>query len=403
MKYLTILPLLLITAVLWSQPIDNKRMKRDIEVAENILAALIEDASSNTFQGFQVEGTYLESYGLLFSIQNKFGFLRVGSSPTVIWDENRAISGRVESKAIGEARSQRQTGLSAYTVKADSIELLNQEKIKELSEIFLADYGYLLTQLPENEKICIKYNQGNKNSFFGAQNIAIFTPNGEKVNTSSPGFTMIITKKEVENHRTGKIDRKTLISRIEYQENEVSNSAEDRELVLLNSIFHRAYQSDLSEGFYMRGNGNMERIAGLGVLFSYNFSTRGNRSNLYFNNGEYRFYFPDNRSGRRDRVRGYVNEDDADEDADEDATDEPDFDEFLDGFKSNIIEYGSTVRKLNGDEVLSFELGFPSCRDCDRPEKVKITAKQSLLERYRTGGLDLEEAKEQLQVTIIED
>lgn len=398
MKYLTILPLLLITAVLWSQPIDSKRMKRDIEVAENILAALIEDASSNTFQGFQVEGTYLESYGLLFSIQNKFGYLRLGSSPAVIWDGSRGI-GRAESKARVEARSQRQIAGNAYTLTADSIKLLNQEKVKELAETFLADYGYLLTQLPENEKICIKYNQGNKNNFFGSQNIAVFTPGGEKANPSAPGFTMIIPKKEVENHRTGKIDRKTLISRIEYQENKASDSAEDRELVLLNSIFHRAYQSDLSEGFYMRGNGNMERIAGLGVLFSYNFSTRGSRSTVYINNGEYRFYFPDSESGRRDRIRGYVAEDDDDEDDD----DEPDFDEFLDGFKSNIIEYGSTVRNLNGDEVLSFELGFPSCRDCDRPEKVKITAKQSLLERYRTGGIDLEEAKDQLQLTIIED
>lgn len=403
MKYLAILPLLLITAMLWSQPIDNKRMKRDIEVAENILAALIEDASSSTFQGFQVEGTYLESYGMLFSIQNKFGYLNLATSPTVIWDGNRAISGLVESRdrdakdARGEARASRPARGSAYTIQADSIDILDHTEIKELAETFLADYGYLLTQLPDNEKICIKYSKGSKSKFFG-KDVLAFSINGDKVNTATPGFTMVIPKKAVEDHRTGKIDRKTLVSRIEYTENKVNNSEEDRELVLLNSIFNRAYQSDLSEGFFMRGSGHMERIAGLGVLFSYNFSTRGNREGIYLNNGQYRFYFPSDETGREDRMRA-IERLENDED-DEDLDDEPDFEEFLEGFKSNIIEYGSTVRNLKGDEVLSFELGFPSCRDCDdRPELVKITAKQSLLERYRTGELDLDEAIGQLQVT----
>ncbi|PHN04294.1 hypothetical protein [Flavilitoribacter nigricans] len=402
MKYLAILPLLLITAVLWSQPIDNKRMKRDIEVAENILLALIEDASTTSHQGFRVEGTYLESYGLLFTVQRKFGLLSVGVAPAVIWDGNRAISGRVESRARGEARTTQPRRGTGYTIKADSAQVMNNEELRELSETFLADYGYLLTQLPDNEKICIKYSEGQKNGLFGATNILAYTMDGQQIeNASSPGFTMTVSKKAVEDHRTGKIDRNALISRIEYTENKASNSEEDRELVLLNSIFQRAYQRDLSDGFFMRGGGNMERIPGLGVIFSYRFATKHEGDRFFFNNGEFKFYFPNNEGEKADVLRRLeLDEEDV---ADEEAQEEPDFEEFLEDFKANVVEYGSTVRKLNGDEVLSFELSFPSCDDCDdRPEQVKITAKQSLLERYRTGGIDLDEAIGQLQVSYRE-
>jgi hypothetical protein len=411
MKYLTILPFLLITAVLWAQPIDHKRMKRDIEVAENILAALIEDASTNTFQGFRVEGTYLEGYGLLFSIQNKFGFVNLATSPTVIWDGNRTIRGRAEARARGraEARSPRSDDRDAdqnaigYSLYSDTTQQLDQEKLRELAEVFLTDYGYLLTQLPENEKICIKYNKGSKSSFFGAQNVIALSLGDEDRKSTPPGFTMIVGKKDVEDHRKGKINRQALISRIEYTEHEAGSSEEDRELVLLNSIFNRAYQRDLSEGFFMRGSGNMERIPGLGVLFSYSFSTGSKGEGIFLNNGEFRFYFPESDKARaleRDLRRQRAENKNEDDEELDDEKDEPDFDEFLEGFKANIIEYGSTVRNLNGDEVLSFELSFPSCRDCDdRPEKVKITARQSLLERYRTGGIELEDAMEELQVT----
>lgn len=407
MKYFAILPLLLITAVLWSQPIDNKRMKRDIEVAENIIAALIEDDSPNNFTGIQVEGTYLESYGVLFSFQSGFSIRGFASAPLVIWDGQRATSDQVEARARGEARSSGRLAPMAQSINSDSLKASNQKKLREVAETFLAEYSYLLTQLPNNEKICIKSSEGVRSNFFGSQNVLALTPDSDPNDNKVPGFTMVVSKKVVEDHRTGKIDRKKLISQIEYTENKVTASEEDREFVLLNSIFNRAYQSDLSEGFFMRGKGNMERIPGLGLLFSYRFSTHGNRSSFYINSGDYRLYFPNGELDRGERARGLgrVHQRDRtdDEEEDMDEEEEPDFDEFLDGFKSNVIEYGSTVRSLKPEEVLSFELSFPDCEDCDRPELVKITAKQSLLDQYRKGTIDLEDAKEKLQVMIIEE
>lgn len=395
---------MLVSALIWGQSMDDKRMKRDIEVAENILAALIEEevSESGLVQGFQVEGTYLDSYGLLFSIQNKFSVFGIGGSPAVIWgDGNRVVSGRVGG------RSERGAHAQAYTIHSDSVETVKNETLKSVAETFLADYGYLLSQLPNSERICIKYSKG-KSGGLSAVNVLSFSSDGEEI--SAPGFTMVVTKQAVEDFRTGKINRNALASKIEYSETAEATTAADKELIMLHSIFSRLYQRDLSDGFYMRGNGRMEKIAGLGALYSYSFSSRADRNDLFFGNGkfQYRYFFPNgdaaDQDRDRDRARGlqrvYKNDDDEDQEEEEEEIEEPDFDEFLTEFKSHVIEYGSTVRNLKGDEVLSFELNFPSCKDCDdRPEKVKITAKQSVLERYRTGGIDIREAVNQLQVT----
>lgn len=388
MRYFAIFPFVLIAALLWGQPIEEKRMKRDIEVAENILTTLIEDAASNTFQAYQVEGTYLESYGLLFTIQHKLGGFAV--APRVILDGNRIARGRAESGRLKER------GLrgSASAVVIDTSAVLDQEKIKALSETFLADYGYLLTQLPDNERICIKYREGRASGFAGFSNLA-FTIEDKAL--TAPGFTMVVSKKVVEDHRSGKIGRQALISKIEYSETVVESAETDRELVLLHSIFNRLYQRDLSDGFYIRGKGSMEKITGLGVLFSYRFSTKHHTEGLFFSNDQYRYYYYDkDEPGKRGQLRLFE-EEPPKEEAEE--LEEPDFEAFLEDFKSNIIEYGSTVRDLKDDEVLSFELQLPNCSDCDdRPEKVKITAKKPLLEGYRKGQIELEEAVAQLQV-----
>ena len=54
----------------FGQKIDDERMKRDIEVAENVLATLIkqEFEQQRTFFGFDVKGSYQPGYGVTFRV-----------------------------------------------------------------------------------------------------------------------------------------------------------------------------------------------------------------------------------------------------------------------------------------------------------------------------------------------
>ena len=53
-----------------AQSVDEERMRRDIEVAENVLATLIKQElqQGNTFFGLDVRGSYQPGYGVTFRV-----------------------------------------------------------------------------------------------------------------------------------------------------------------------------------------------------------------------------------------------------------------------------------------------------------------------------------------------
>ncbi|MCB0630956.1 MAG: hypothetical protein R2824_29225 [Saprospiraceae bacterium] len=391
MRYLSILPLLLITALLWGQDTDQKRMKRDIEVAEKILSELLEERTAGGWQSHACEGAYIEGFGVLFTIRSSWGGMGLLVAPEIAVGGDKGgnvIRGRAGAGSVRVDRDN-QKATTVYRFPKDTIQVMDMAGFKEVTETFLADYAYLLTKVPAAEKICIKYSRGGKSPFLWSE-AAVGMP---EPTSGERGFTAVIRQQIVQDYRMEKIDRKALVNKIEYTENEKIDPDQDRELTLLHSIFKRLYQSDLGDGFYITPNAQIEKIPGMGALFTYQFTTR-----------RHGFFMPLELSGysiRSDkRGTGIVIAGDDDEDED-DEEETPDFDAFLNDFKSNIIEYGSTVRNLKPEEVLSFQLSIPDC-DCDGeqdwPEKIKIVAKQSLLERYRKGNIDLDDAIEQLQV-----
>ena len=396
------LSILLSTSLLWGQDIDHKRMKRDIAVAEKIIDALVEEVTSNSFQSYRIDGTYLDSYGMLFTITNKWGGFAVHPKIIGLRGTNLRGSARLNEEIRGSARLREedgQTTYKAYPLPEDTIVGINEATFKTIVETFLADYGYLLSQLPDEERICIKYGQGEGGLLGVNTMVADFFPTSKNTYKSTAGFTAVIQQKFVEQYRTNNLAKATLVSKIEYSKTQAIKPETDREIIILNSIFTSLYQRDLSDGLFLRGRGNVEKIVGLGALFTYSFSTKRNSRFGSSKDAYIWLYDQDGQNSNNERLRRQL----LDENEDEDETNEEeiDFDAFLDDFKANVIEYGSTVRNLRADEVLSFELHFPSCRNCeDWPEKIKITAKQSLLNKFRQRDIDLDDAVEQLQVAI---
>lgn len=383
---LSILPLLLITAVLWGQEADQKRMKRDIEVAEKILSELLQESIPTGFRGYDCEGAYIDGFGVLFSVSNPLGAIRGFVAPKIIFDDDGQM-------LRGSVRSNRNNSKATtiYGVTTDSVQQMNMDVFREVTENFLADYAYLLTKVPSGEKICIKYAHGQQGRF-GWSDLGLINANGE---TESPGFTALVRQQTVQDYRMEKIDRKALTGKIEYREVAASNAEQNRDLVLLHSIFKRLYQQDLTEhGLILTPIAQMEEIAGLGAVFSYRFTTPSA-------GGRFPVAIASDLLQRGQWSNGIALAPTEVEEEQPEET-ELDLEAFLEDFLANVVEYGSTVRSLKPDEVLNFQLQMPSC-NCDSPEDwpkiIKIVAKQDLLERYRKGDIDLDGAVEELQVT----
>lgn len=383
--------LLFTTLFLWAQGPDTDRLQREIEVAENILASLLETAGEEEqpnarffFSRNQVEGAYLEGFGVLFTIQPDFlgriagtgnvQFFFPGDAPRVI------VQGKAEKS---ETEERDEPPLAGF-----------EDRFRQVSLDFLADYAFLLRQLPEEEKVMIRLNTKTAGTFVGPAR-------GLARQQSELAYSAVLPKADMLAFQEGRISRDQLADRIAFTFQEKGPEGDtgiDRDLELLSGIFHRLYRSDLSETFRISGMPSYERIPGAGAIL-----------HLSMTSGQ--FGFAPAISGLRfsgDNAIGYVFRADEDEEnetgADEQADKAQAVDQAYPAFEAtlleNIVEYGSIVKDLQEKEALIFRVTFPSCDGCRAmPAKLEVTARRSTLQDYRQGRLTLEQAVGQLSVS----
>jgi hypothetical protein len=72
--------------------------------------------------------------------------------------------------------------------------------------------------------------------------------------------------------------------------------------------------------------------------------------------------------------------------------------EFEKEIKENILEYGRTVKSLKDNEVLVFNVKLTKCRGCGIPSTLEVSVKGSVLKEYGSGKTDKASAMSKLMV-----
>ncbi len=277
-KVLMVLMMSVGTAVLAQNKIDEVRMQRDIEVAENILGTLIKQQyGKRQFFPMEVQGSYLPGYGVTFRVPSEMFsnmFYIKGDEdawntivpgppmPGVTYsysysnssdnENDEAVKAHDEAqKAKSEADRNYQTAKRTSPrarasgkrkTNTDSARVSYHEKLLEASKNFIADYGDLLTQLQPNEKIVIT-NKGEGNMF-----PKIWMGGGYDRPQKQNLINVEGTKSEVNQFRQGKITRDQLLAKLRVVNSEISDELQP-DLELLSSILNRLYSRDLSRTF----------------------------------------------------------------------------------------------------------------------------------------------------------
>ncbi|MFN7119961.1 MAG: hypothetical protein ACK4TA_24415 [Saprospiraceae bacterium] len=378
-KYYSLFLFILLANFIYAQEANNDRMKRDIEVAENILATLLKQ---NVGFGFisNVEGTYIEGHGAMFTI---------GSGGVVMTGNDVLISG------YGSVLDLRDGSKKKVPLDQDSLRTATQNNLKNVMKVFLTDYAQLLSQLKNNEKVLLRYGARHN---FGSNVIALSRTNiftaSESDENPQKELTAELSKAVLDDFRSGKLTKAQLEQKIKYTEQSITNKKET-DLELLSSIFHRLYQNDLSETFRLYGDPSYEKIEGLGVIFNMNFGS-------FFGKANYSYSFSTKAGSTvwsASPGQGQnKNKSEEEEISDWQQKMEEAYPDFLETFKQNMIEYGRTVRNLNADELLIFKLDLMNCEDCDMPKEVELAVKKSVLEDYDKNKITLAQAVEKITV-----
>ncbi len=382
----------------WAQPkMDDNRMQRDIEVAENILSTLLrQQLDKRSFFLMEITGTYRQGYGLTFLIPPDYTLLPwtenfdVGGSfypdgrgsGTVLFgngnepaaNDNNSIKATNEEGQTNRERQKerintivnsqlRTTAGRMRNQNRDSLRDQSYAKVIEAAKQFLADYGDLITQLAHNERIIIT-NRGDENQFwFNGMNMQ---------NRKNPFVTIEGLRSDITLLRQGKLSREQFIAKLKVT---TTDSEEELrpDLELLSSIFNRLYRSDLSKSYFVQKNTYYERLKDFGVVYHMEaYSTHLD----YYGNG---FDMPTL------GLRGL----DA---ATRDQKVKELYPVFANSIKEDILEYGKTLRSLKDDESLIFNVKISRCKACAIPSWVEYSIKYNVLKDYNNGKITREAA-----------
>lgn len=395
----------LATASLWAQgKLNEDRMQRDIEVAENILSTLLKQQfDKRSFFPMEVKGNYRPGYGVTFQIpvdnvfimwdetpnlastfypDSRGGGVYEFETPVIIRNGN---SERAAEEEVAKARANAdrlrndQARKNDVNVKGQArisparARIQNQDSLRDQSTLkmvdaakqFLADYGDLITQLAPSERIIIT-NRNDENQFWW---------NGVNMqNRRNPYVSVEGLKSDIAQLRQGKITREQFMTKLKVVNTEGENELQP-DLELLSSIFNRLYRSDLSKTFFTQENTYYERLKDFGAI--YYMQVYSTNADVYGDGFDMptlglRGLDPETRDKKVKEL----------------------YPQFARTIKEDILEYGKTVKSLKDDESLIFNIKLTRCKGCDIPSWVEYAIKYSVLKDYNNGKISRETALE---------
>ncbi len=387
-----------------AQSVNEERMVRDIEVAENILSTMLKQQyDKRSFFPVEVKGNYREGYGVTFTLPDLqtgiffenfdmparawsdgagsfSGFVYNDENPeeVVVIDRDQkkiaeldAENQRNKSVTIaGAARAPRASKGGTFTKRSgranrDSIKEESNQKVIKASKEFLADYGDLIGQLTPTEKIIITNRGEGNNVWFGQFDN----------NSSNHYLSIEALKGDLTQYKQGKLTRDQLLAKIKVVNSEKENELQP-DLELLASIFNRLYRSDLSKTFFVQENTYYERLKDFGAIY-------------------YMQVYSSNQQGQDSWSLPTLYLEGVDQ-ATRDKKVKELYPLFTKSIKEDMLEYGRTLRSLKDDENLILNIKMTRCRGCGIPSSVEYTVKNSVLKDYSSGKLSKEAALQKI-------
>ena len=362
----------------FAQKIDDDRMKRDIEVAENVLATLIkqEFEQQRTFFGLDVKGSYQPGYGVTFRVPSDRAMPFVVSiggedmqGATIISEgDNYSYSFRTNGRNRAQLAEENAVKLKDKAEEerqadADSIRSDFHGRIIRAAQNFILDYGDFISQLGPQERIVVTNQHDRPHFYFNS---------GKRTRISVEG-----TKADITAFKQGKLNRDQALKKLTVVNTESIESKEP-DMEMLSSIFSRLYRPDLSKTYFIEGNVYYERLKDFGTIFYMQMVSSVER-------------------GLNRHVIPTVGAEDLDQEARDKKVAElyPAFEEDV---MNNILEYGRTVKSLKDDESLIFNIALTRCKGCGIPSTLELSVKSSVLKDFGAGRLDKKTALARINV-----
>jgi hypothetical protein len=406
-KYSLIIGLCLIAGSILAQAVDSQKMEKDLKVAQTVLNSLVNENKSMHWSSDSrdKQTQYIEGYGVILSLPKNhvFGFAftpemppmpdisdAIAKSFEVIEDIQIDIDGEeIDAEARAEMEKERAerrkelalrqaelekraaVAMERAQVKIQEMDSMREKKVVENTENvidFLLDYGHLISQLKDSDKILVMEK---------GQDIRFYRDPGRVEQLKINRLSVEANVKDLRAFQEGKIERAEAKSRIVVNEKKEVKPLE-KDITLFQTILKRLYARDLSDTYYLNGGMPHDQIDGLGIIFYMDMvsSVRAGKEGWNVPTQEKENISQEERDNLIESLY-------------------PKFEEEL---KNNIVEYGKNVKSLADNEQLIFKVGITKCEGCKIPETLELQVKGKTLNELRSGKLNNSQAIKQIKV-----
>jgi len=185
---------------------------------------------------------------------------------------------------------------------------------------------------------------------------------------------------QIKKLRKGNINRDAFLKSVNVVEN-VMSYEKDADLETLSAMFQRLYKKDLSKTYYSERAPKYSKLSNFGVIVKMKVYSS------YENNNVYSMPTISKKGLSLEERNNHVMEL---------------LPQFEADFKDNMVNYGRTLKNLDSDEILMFEVNMTTCKDCnDFPRYMKFSIKKSVLHKFNRGDLTMKQAADKVNVERI--
>ncbi|GAB5527453.1 MAG: hypothetical protein Roseis2KO_53250 [Roseivirga sp.] len=344
------------------------KMDRDIYILQNIVDDLF-SGNRSSFRSRRSKGIYIPNNGVIFNISGNGAF---GISGYQSWDNLVTIVDGEASTVLSKNYSDEEL---------DKLNAEKEKKLEDLSKTFLANYGSLLGELKESEKIqvSVNYSLHVKSSSRKIDGQLAFVSSSKDVNKRR--LVSMVSVKDVKAYEAGQLTQDQMMSRIESK----SSSIDDADMMdakILAGIFEDLFKTTYDGYLTRSGRTSWTYFEGFGVMYDMNLSSRSNGFSLRTtSDGE--IVYGNNQSVKSEDFYKDI---------------QSKYDEFESAIKSNIIKYGRTLRSLKPNEVVILNLGLSANKKANLPKSLQFMIPKSAIDAFAKGQKSLEQVKGEITV-----
>ncbi len=338
------------------------KMDRDILIMENVLADIFKKKSSSFNSTSRTRGLYIPGNGVIFNVSGNGIFY---GSDYVAWGD------LVEVVSVGQA------SVVSTNFTEEELKKFNEEKKKKIAEqakTFLADYGSLLGELKDNEKIQVSVNytlhvQSSSRKIDGQ--LAFVSSSRDE---NKRRMTAEISVRDLKAYTAGSISQSEVFSRIKTNSYDI-NEDEMLDAKILAGIFDDVFRVSYDGYLKRRGATSWTYFEGFGLMFNVNLSSSGNNYSLVTSNGVEVI----TRRGEDDKV----NADDFYKGI------QAKYQEFESMVKEQLVKYGRTLRSLQPNEVVIINMGLSANKRSGLPNNIQFMIPKSEIDAFTKGNKSL--------------